>query len=69
MATKNMFEGLIGQDTLKKRLEFYGRAKEATGTLPFLLFNGAKGLGTTEFAKAFAKSLGKPMIETVKFRK
>ena len=63
MGTKNMFEGLIGQDTLKKRLEFYSRAKDATGTLPFLLFNGAKGLGKTEFAKAFAKSLGKPMIE------
>ena len=58
-----MFEGLIGQDTLKSRLNFYSDAKKATGTLPFLLFNGAKGLGKTEFAKAFAKSLGKPMIE------
>jgi Holliday junction resolvasome RuvABC ATP-dependent DNA helicase subunit len=61
--TVDMFEGLIGQDTLKSRLHFYSRAKEATGTLPFLLFNGAKGLGKTEFAKSFAKSLGKPMIE------
>ena len=59
----DMFEGLIGQDTLKSRLHFYSKAKEATGTLPFLLFNGAKGLGKTEFAKSFAKSLGKPMIE------
>jgi Holliday junction resolvasome RuvABC ATP-dependent DNA helicase subunit len=61
--TTDMFEGLIGQDTLKKRLQFYSEAKKATGTLPFLLFNGAKGLGKTEFAKSFAKSLGKPMIE------
>jgi Holliday junction resolvasome RuvABC ATP-dependent DNA helicase subunit len=61
--TVDMFEGLIGQDTLKSRLHFYSKAKDATGTLPFLLFNGAKGLGKTEFAKAFAKSLGKPMIE------
>ena len=61
--TTDMFEGLIGQDTLKSRLNFYSDAKKATGTLPFLLFNGAKGLGKTEFAKAFAKSLGKPMIE------
>jgi Holliday junction resolvasome RuvABC ATP-dependent DNA helicase subunit len=61
--TDEMFEGLIGQDTLKSRLRFYTRAKEATGTLPFLLFNGAKGLGKTEFAKSFAKSLSKPMIE------
>ena len=64
MTTKpDMFEGLIGQDSLKTRLEFYSRAKSATGTIPFLMFNGAKGLGKTEFAKCFAKSLGKPMIE------
>ena len=61
--TTDMFEGLVGQDTLKSRLNFYSDAKKATGTLPFLLFNGAKGLGKTEFAKSFAKSLGKPMIE------
>ena len=64
MTTKpDMFEGLIGQDSLKTRLEFYSEAKNATGTIPFLMFNGAKGLGKTEFAKCFAKSLGKPMIE------
>ena len=61
--TTDMFDGLIGQETLKKRLKFYSRAKKATGTLPFILFNGAKGLGKTEFAKAFAKSLKKPMVE------
>ena len=61
--TTDMFAGLVGQDTLKSRRNFYLDAKKATGTLPFLLFNGAKGLGKTEFAKAFAKSLGKPMIE------
>ena len=59
----DMFEGLIGQDTLKSKLGFYTEAKKATGTLPFLLFNGAKGLGKTEFAKAFGKSLSKPLIE------
>ena len=58
-----MFEGLIGQETIKTRLEFYTQAQKATGTLPFLLFNGAKGLGKTEFAKSFAKSLDKPCIE------
>ena len=61
--TTDMFEGLIGQDTLKSKLAFYTEAKKATGTLPFLLFNGAKGLGKTEFAKAFGKSLSKPLIE------
>ena len=63
MTKPDMFEGLIGQDSLKTRLEFYSEAKDATGTIPFLMFNGAKGLGKTEFAKCFAKSLGKPMIE------
>ena len=61
--TKDMFEGLIGQETLKTRLGFYSKAKQATGTIPYLMFNGAKGLGKTEFARSFAKSLGKPMIE------
>lgn len=61
--TTDMFEGLIGQETLKSKLGFYTEAKKATGTLPFLLFNGAKGLGKTEFAKAFGKSLSKPLIE------
>ena len=58
-----MINELIGQDQLKKRLSFYTKSKKATGVIPFLMFNGAKGLGKTEFAKAFAKTLNKPMIE------
>ena len=54
---------LIGQKQLKKRLQFYTDSKKATGVIPFLMFNGAKGLGKTEFAKQFAKTLGKKMIE------
>lgn len=58
-----MTNDLIGQEQLKKRLKFYTDSKKATGVIPFLMFNGAKGLGKTEFAKQFAKTLGKPMIE------
>ena len=58
-----MTKDLIGQEQLKKRLKFYTDSKKATGVIPFLMFNGAKGLGKTEFAKQFAKTLGKPMIE------
>jgi Holliday junction resolvasome RuvABC ATP-dependent DNA helicase subunit len=58
-----MTKELIGQKQLKKRLQFYTDSKKATGVIPFLMFNGAKGLGKTEFAKQFAKTLGKPMIE------
>ena len=58
-----MFNSLIGQDHIKRQLDFYLRAHKATGVTPFLMFNGAKGLGKTEFAKQFAKELKKPMLE------
>jgi len=58
-----MINELIGQEQLKKRLQFYTDSKKATGVIPFLMFNGAKGLGKTEFAKRFAKTLDKKMIE------
>lgn len=58
-----MFDNLIGQTSLKRRLEFYVDAHKATSTTPFLMFNGAKGLGKTEYAKAFARELKKPMLE------
>ena len=58
-----MTKELVGQKQLKTRLQFYTDSKKATGVIPFLMFNGAKGLGKTEFAKQFAKTLGKPLIE------
>lgn len=58
-----MFDKLIGQESLKSRLNFYLEAYGATGVTPFLMFNGAKGLGKTEFAKEFAKNLKKPLLE------
>jgi Holliday junction resolvasome RuvABC ATP-dependent DNA helicase subunit len=58
-----MFESLIGQEHIKKQLGFYNKAHSVSGLTPFLMFNGAKGLGKTEFAKVFAKSLKKPLLE------
>lgn len=58
-----MFESLVGQAHIKKQLGFYHKAHSTSGLAPFLMFNGAKGLGKTEFAKEFAKSLGKPLLE------
>ena len=59
-----MFEKLVGQPEIKRQLEFYSKAYQRTSTVPFILLNGAKGLGKTEFLKAFSKSLtnvdGKP---------
>jgi Holliday junction resolvasome RuvABC ATP-dependent DNA helicase subunit len=58
-----MFDTLIGQDHIKRQLEFYHSSYQASGVTPFLMFNGAKGLGKTEFAKQFAKALKKPLLE------
>ena len=51
------FPDLIGQNGVKKKLSFYIDAFHKTSQAPFLLMAGAKGLGKTEFAKAFAKNL------------
>ena len=53
----NYFEHLIGQDNVKKKLNFYIKAYKATSVCPFLNLVGAKGLGKTLFAKEFAKHL------------
>lgn len=53
----NYFSHLIGQDNVKKKLNFYLKAYHATSTCPFLNLVGAKGLGKTLFAKEFAKNL------------
>ena len=51
------FSSLIGQDNVKKKLNFYLKAYQATSVCPFLNLVGAKGLGKTLFAKEFAKNL------------
>ena len=51
------FKGLVGQKSVKSKLSFYLDAFYKTSQAPFLLMAGAKGLGKTEFAKAFAKNL------------
>ena len=57
MTNNNYFPDLVGQENVKKKLSFYLNAFEKTGVCPFLNLIGAKGLGKTEFAKAFAKNL------------
>jgi|TARA_R110000824_G_scaffold93876_1_gene226940 Holliday junction resolvasome RuvABC ATP-dependent DNA helicase subunit len=54
---------LIGQDHIKRRLDFYLDGKKNNCKIPPILFKGAKGLGKTEFATGFAKKVGVPFIE------
>jgi len=51
------FNKLVGQKNVKKKLGFYHKAFKKTGICPFFGFFGAKGLGKTEFANAFARQL------------
>ena len=57
LTMNNYFSHLIGQDNVKKKLNFYLKAYNATSVCPFLNLVGAKGLGKTLFAKEFAKNL------------
>lgn len=54
---------LIGQDELKSQFEEFNRGFKKGMKVPPLLLKGAKGLGKTEFATAFAKELKNPFIE------
>ena len=54
---KDPFKNLVGQENVKKKLNFYLKAFNKTRIAPFLGFFGAKGLGKTAFANAFARNL------------
>lgn len=58
-----MFKDLIGQNHIKKSLEFYIEGAQRGGAVPPLLLTGARGLGKTEFARKAAKALKKPLLE------
>ena len=54
---KTRFADLVGQEDVKKKLNFYIDAQNKTGKFPFLLLTGAKGMGKTEFAKETARNI------------
>jgi Holliday junction resolvasome RuvABC ATP-dependent DNA helicase subunit len=51
------FDTLIGQEEVKRKLNFYAEAQNATSKSPFILLNGAKGLGKTQFARSYSEAL------------
>lgn len=58
-----MFKELVGQKEVKSKLGFYAKAHKAGAIVPPIMFNGAKGLGKTEFAKQFAKGIDRKLLE------
>jgi Holliday junction resolvasome RuvABC ATP-dependent DNA helicase subunit len=57
------FSHIIGQDHIKRQLSFYLDAYKVSGVLPFLMFNGQRGIGKTEFARAVGAACKKTFYE------
>lgn len=61
---QNYLNNLIGQESLKNRLNIYRKSYEKTSRLPFILFSGAKGNGKTKFVREFRSTLKNPNGDT-----
>ena len=57
------FKNIVGQEHIKRQLSFYLDAYKANGVLPFLIFNGQRGIGKTEFARAVGAACKKTFYE------
>lgn len=56
------FEGVLGQSSVIKKLEFYLKAHKNGMPIPTLLFSGSHGLGKTYVAEKLAENLGRRFI-------
>lgn len=57
------FNHIVGQEHIKRQLSFYLDAYKTSGVLPFLMFNGQRGIGKTEFARAIGAAAKKVFLE------
>jgi Holliday junction resolvasome RuvABC ATP-dependent DNA helicase subunit len=53
------FDGIIGQNKAKRKLDFYVDSWQRSNLLPNMMFTASKGCGKTLMAKALAKELQK----------
>lgn len=53
----NLFANIVGQDSAKRKMEFYLNGYNSTNIIPHLMFVAPKGCGKTTIAKAMAKNL------------
>lgn len=53
----NLFEGIVGQDEVKKRLNFYLQNYQATGVFKSILFQASRGSGKSYFCENIARHL------------
>ena len=66
---QTLFADIVGQEGVKKRLEFYINGYKATKIIPHLMFVGERGTGKTMMGREVAKNLcfngekAKPMLE------
>lgn len=60
MINTRAFSGLVGQESVKRRLGVYLGSYRQTGNLPFLNFIAGAGSGKTQFCRTFRENLQKP---------
>lgn len=58
-----VFDTVIGQSEVCKKLSFFTKSHSDTTPLPTLLFTGSQGLGKTYMANKVAMSMGRELVE------
>lgn len=59
----SVLDDIVGQDGLKKQLNFFINSVSPSTPFPTVLLTGSKGLGKTYTSSKIAKALGRKMVE------